>query len=109
MKLRGSGDRSCSVLCLADHVEILRLEQGARRSPETGMVVDDQHRPAHERTVAEVGAPRIGALPEPLRVRAVGSDPVPGYHHLVADQDGKPLDERLEEIGAQLAWVRDYL
>ena len=22
---------------------------------------------------------------------------------------GKPLDERLEEIGAQLAWVRDYL
>jgi len=23
--------------------------------------------------------------------------------------DGKPLDERLEEIGAQLAWVRDYL
>jgi hypothetical protein len=34
---------------------------------------------------------------------------LPGYHHLVADQDGKPLDERLEEIGAQLAWVRDYL
>jgi hypothetical protein len=27
----------------------------------------------------------------------------------VADVDGKPLDERLEEIGAQLAWVRDYL
>jgi len=27
----------------------------------------------------------------------------------MADQDGKPLDERLEEIGAQLAWVRDYL
>ena len=23
--------------------------------------------------------------------------------------DGKPLDERLQEIGAQLAWVRDYL
>ena len=31
------------------------------------------------------------------------------YHRRVADQDGKPLDERLEEIGAQLAWVRDYL
>jgi hypothetical protein len=27
----------------------------------------------------------------------------------VADHDGKPLDQRLEEIGAQLAWVRDYL
>jgi hypothetical protein len=27
----------------------------------------------------------------------------------VAEHDGKPLDERLEEIGAQLAWVRDYL
>jgi len=27
----------------------------------------------------------------------------------MADVDGKPLDERLEEIGAQLAWVRDYL
>ena len=27
----------------------------------------------------------------------------------VADADGKPLDQRLEEIGAQLAWVRDYL
>jgi hypothetical protein len=27
----------------------------------------------------------------------------------VADADGKTLDQRLEEIGAQLAWVRDYL
>ena len=27
----------------------------------------------------------------------------------VADESGKPLDQRLEEIGAQLAWVRDYL
>jgi hypothetical protein len=27
----------------------------------------------------------------------------------VAEVDGKPLDERLQEIGAQLAWVRDYL
>jgi len=27
----------------------------------------------------------------------------------VAEADGKPLDERLEEIGTQLAWVRDYL
>jgi hypothetical protein len=27
----------------------------------------------------------------------------------MADVDGKPLDERLQEIGAQLAWVRDYL
>jgi len=27
----------------------------------------------------------------------------------MADLDGKPLDERLQEIGTQLAWVRDYL
>jgi len=27
----------------------------------------------------------------------------------MVDVDGKPLDERLQEIGAQLAWVRDYL
>jgi len=27
----------------------------------------------------------------------------------MAEVYGKPLDERLEEIGAQLAWVRDYL
>jgi len=27
----------------------------------------------------------------------------------MADLDGKPLDERLQEIGIQLAWVRDYL
>jgi len=33
----------------------------------------------------------------------------PRYHRRVAEADGKPLDERLEEIGTQLAWVRDYL
>jgi hypothetical protein len=27
----------------------------------------------------------------------------------VSEADGKLLDERLQEIGAQLAWVRDYL
>jgi len=27
----------------------------------------------------------------------------------VIEESGKPLDQRLEEIGAQLAWVRDYL
>jgi hypothetical protein len=27
----------------------------------------------------------------------------------MAELDGKPLAERLEEIRAQLAWVRDYL
>jgi hypothetical protein len=37
------------------------------------------------------------------------SDPGAGYHRRVHEGDGKPLDERLEEIGAQLAWVRDYL
>jgi len=32
-----------------------------------------------------------------------------GYPLLVADESGKSLDQRLEEIGTQLAWVRDYL
>jgi hypothetical protein len=32
-----------------------------------------------------------------------------GYDRRVPDTYGKPLAERLEEIGAQLAWVRDYL
>jgi hypothetical protein len=32
-----------------------------------------------------------------------------GYPWLMSEPDGKPLDERLQEIGAQLAWVRDYL
>jgi hypothetical protein len=27
----------------------------------------------------------------------------------MSEADGKPLDERLQEIRAQLAWVRDYL
>lgn len=38
-----------------------------------------------------------------------GSGLLAGYHRHMAEHDGKPLDERLEEIGAQLAWVRDYL
>ena len=41
--------------------------------------------------------------------RAHGSGLGAGYHRRVAETDGKPLAERLEEIGAQLAWVRDYL
>jgi len=32
-----------------------------------------------------------------------------GYHRRVSEGNGKPLAERLEQIGAQLAWVRDYL
>jgi hypothetical protein len=37
------------------------------------------------------------------------SSPARSYHRRVAEHDGKPLAERLEEIRAQLAWVRDYL
>ena len=44
-----------------------------------------------------------------MRSGLVESDVRGGYHRRVADVDGKPLVERLEEIGAQLAWVRDYL
>jgi hypothetical protein len=32
------------------------------------------------------------------------------YHRPVAEQQTSlPLEEQLKEIGAQLAWVRDYL
>jgi hypothetical protein len=61
---RSGGNCSCSVLRLADDVEFLRLEERACRSPEAGVVVDDQHRPAHARTVAEGYPTRIGARPE---------------------------------------------
>jgi hypothetical protein len=38
------------------------------------------------------------------------SGPRVGYHRPVADQTtSQPLDQQLQEIGAQLAWVRDYL
>jgi hypothetical protein len=47
-------------------------------------------------------SPRRPPAHRASRGRNRGADPV-------ADADGKPLDERLEEIGAQLAWVRDYL
>ena len=43
------------------------------------------------------------------RASARGAVTDSGYDRRVAEQDGKPLPERLEEIGAQLAWVRDYL
>ena len=32
-----------------------------------------------------------------------------GYAWPMADAADQPLDQQLEEIGAQLAWVRDYL
>ena len=32
-----------------------------------------------------------------------------GYDRRVVGTNGKPLAERLEEMRAQLAWVRDYL
>lgn len=31
------------------------------------------------------------------------------YHRRVADQENQPLAQLLEELGAQLAWVREYL
>ncbi len=44
----------------------------------------------------------------PTGTGTVGSDPAPGYARRVAETT-QSLDQRLEEIGAQLAWVRDYL
>jgi hypothetical protein len=46
-------------------------------------------------------------------MRALSAGPVSGqagrYDRHVPEVDTKPLDERMQEIGAQLAWVRDYL
>jgi hypothetical protein len=46
-QFRRGGDRGRSVFGFADHLEISRLEECARRSSEGGMIVNDQHRPAH--------------------------------------------------------------
>jgi hypothetical protein len=32
-----------------------------------------------------------------------------GYHRPVAEESAQPLEQQLEEIRTQLAWVRDYL
>jgi hypothetical protein len=49
-------------------------------------------------------------LTKPLGVGPKKNGPTPlGYHRRVAEEHAQPLSEQLEEIGAQLAWVRDYL
>ena len=32
-----------------------------------------------------------------------------GYHRGVTEESAQPLEQQLEEIRTQLAWVRDYL
>jgi hypothetical protein len=32
-----------------------------------------------------------------------------GYHRFVTEESAQPLEQQLEEIRTQLAWVRDYL
>jgi hypothetical protein len=32
-----------------------------------------------------------------------------GYHRYVTEESAQPLQDQLEEIRTQLAWVRDYL
>jgi hypothetical protein len=32
-----------------------------------------------------------------------------GYHRRVAEESAQSLEQQLEEIRTQLAWVRDYL
>jgi hypothetical protein len=32
-----------------------------------------------------------------------------GYHRRVTEESAQPLEQQLEEIRTQLAWVRDYL
>jgi hypothetical protein len=47
--------------------------------------------------------------PQTRRLETPLDDPGARYDRCVAETDGKPLAERLEEMRAQLAWVRDYL
>src|SRR3954447_22013343 len=49
-------ERGLAVLCLADDVESLRLEQRARRDAEARMVVDDEDGGGHVRILALIGA-----------------------------------------------------
>jgi hypothetical protein len=45
----------------------------------------------------------------PQQGRAAAGSPSPGrYDHRVTET-ALPLDQQLEEIRAQLSWVRDYL
>jgi len=60
-----------------------------------------------------VRAERVTYLPHPAGSDLVGTAPdmsVPvGYHRHVAEESAQPLEQQLEEIRTQLAWVRDYL
>jgi hypothetical protein len=49
--------------------------------------------------------------PDAPRPQVPGRDWAVGYHRrAMADQTtSPPLEQQLQEIGAQLAWVRDYL
>ncbi len=52
-------------------------------------------------------------LPQPAGSDMVGTVPDMservGYHRYVAEESAQPLEQQLEEIRTQLAWVRDYL
>jgi hypothetical protein len=50
-------------------------------------------------------ASRAADLPRHGRVRSPGY----GWHHASMTQPDQSAEQQLEEIGAQLAWVRDYL
>ncbi len=49
-----------------------------------------------------------GGAPGLVPGRRRGSDLGTRYHRRVTENE-RSLEQRLEEIGAQLAWVRDYL
>ena len=52
-------------------------------------------------------------LPQPTGVDMVGTVPdmsvAVGYHRNVTEESAQSLEQQLEEIRTQLAWVRDYL
>jgi hypothetical protein len=58
-------------------------------------------------------AESVTFLPHPAGSDLVGTVPdmsvAVGYHRHVAEESAQPLEQQLEEIRTQLAWVRDYL
>ena len=51
----------------------------------------------------------LGRLGLQVDVRDAGSEVLADYHRAVSTESTLSLEEQLKELGAQLAWVRDYL
>ena len=59
-------------------------------------------------TVPDMSVP-VGYYPAPVVNGFPDMSVTVGYHRWVAEESAQPLEQQLEEIRTQLAWVRDYL